>query len=423
LRTLLGVGLPEQGLSKDEIVARLQAKRAHDARWQDGRTFGMVFDGGSAVHEVADAVAPMFLHDNALNTRAFPSLGEIQSEVVGATADLLHAPAGAAGFMTSGGTESILVSVKAARDRGKAERGITAPEMVLADSAHAAFHKAAHYFGVTVHTVPVRADYRADVEAMAAAVNANTVLVVGSAPQYPQGVIDPIPELAAIAAEVGASFHTDACMGGFVLPFMEMLGYEVAPWDFRVEGVTTISADIHKLGYAPKGASVVVHRTKELRRYQTFVFEDWLGGLYASPGMQGTRPAMPMATAWAVMHHLGIEGYKRLTATTIDTARRMMQGVRDIDGLTVLGEPEAHLLAIAADAGWGDRLDVFALGDALERRGWFHDRQKPPDSLHATVSAGNAPVIEDYLHDLAASVDEVLGRRGEDRSTNYATLE
>ena len=417
------MGLPERGLSKDEIVEQLQAKRTRDARWQDGRTFGLVFDGGPSVHEVAKAVAPMFLDDNALNPFAFPSLGEIQSEVVDATASLLHAPDGVAGFMTSGGTESILMAVKAARERAKAERGVTAPEMVLPESAHAAFHKAAYYFGLTVRKVSVRADFRADVDAMAAAVNQNTALVVGSAPQYPQGVIDPIPELASIAAEAGASFHTDACMGGFVLPFMEMLGHDVPPWDFRVEGVTSISADIHKLGYAPKGASVIVHRTKELRRYQTFVFDDWLGGLYASPGMQGSRPGMPMATAWAVMHHLGIEGYTQLTATTIDATRRMIDGVRAIDGLRVLGEPDAHLLAIASDAGWDDRVDVFAVADALQQRGWFQDRQTPPDSLHATVSAGNAPVIDDYLRDLRACVEQVVGTRAADRSTNYAALE
>ena len=413
---------PEHGLSKDEILEALAAKRVNDARWQDGKTFGMVYDGGSSVHEVAEAVAVEFLHENALNTSAFPSLGQIQSEVVGACADLFHGET-AAGFMTSGGTESILMAVKAARERGKAERGITAPEIVLPESAHAAFHKGAYYFGLKVNKVKVRDDWRADVDAMAAQVNENTVLVVGSAPQYPQGVIDPIPELAAIAAGVGASMHTDACMGGFVLPFMEMLGYDVAPWDFRVEGVTTISADIHKLGYAPKGASVVIHRTKELRRYQTFVFDDWLGGFYASPGMQGTRPALPMATAWAVMHHLGVEGYKRLTATTIETARRMAEGVRAIEGLTVLGEPDAHLVAIAAAPGYEDRVDVFAVGDALQQRGWFHDRQKPPDTLHSTVSAGNAPVIDDYLRDLAACVEEVAGIRTDDRSTNYATLE
>jgi glutamate/tyrosine decarboxylase-like PLP-dependent enzyme len=417
------MGLPREGLDKTAIVTQLAAMRANDARWQDGRTFGMVFDGGSSVHEVAEAAALMFLHENALNPLAFPSVGKIQSEVVSATGELLHAPPTGAGFMTSGGTESILMAVKAARERGRAERNITTPEMVIAESAHAAFHKAGHYFGVAVNKIPVRADFRADVGAMADAVTGNTILVVGSAPQYPQGVIDPIPELAALAASAGANFHTDACMGGFVLPFMEMLGYSVPPWDFRIDGVTSISADVHKLGYAPKGASVILHRTKELRQYQTFLFDDWLGGFYASPNMQGSRPALPMATAWAVMHHLGIEGYKQLTQTTIDAARRMVAGVRAIEGLTVLGEPEAHLVAIAAAPGYEDRVDVFAVGDALQRRGWVHDRQQPPDSLHATVSAGNVSVMGDYLADLAACVAEVTGIRTDDRSTNYATLE
>lgn len=416
------MALPEHGMAKDEIVEALRAKRARDARWQDGRTFGMVYDGGPGVHEVAEAAALLYLHENALNTLAFPSLGEIQSEVVGACAALFHGDT-AAGFLTSGGTESILMAVKAARERGRAERGVTEPEMVLPESAHAAFHKAAHYFGLKVHKVKVREDWRADVDAMAAHVNDRTVLVVGSAPQYPQGVIDPIPDLAQLTQSVGASMHVDACMGGFVLPFMEMNGEDLPPWDFRVDGVTTISADIHKLGYAPKGASVILHRTKELRRYQTFVFDDWLGGFYASPNMQGTRPGLPMATAWAVMHHLGLDGYRRLTRITIETARKMVAGVRAIDGLTVLGEPQAHLVAIAADPGSDLDVDVFAVGDALVRRGWFHDRQAPPDTLHSTVSAGNAPVIDEYLADLAACVDETLGTRAADRGTNYATLE
>jgi glutamate/tyrosine decarboxylase-like PLP-dependent enzyme len=412
------VALPDQGMSQDEILAALAAKRARDARWQDGRTFGMVYDGGAEVHAVAEAVALQYLHENALNTLAFPSLGEIQSEVVGACATLFHGLPAAAGFMTSGGTESILMAVKSARERGRAERGVTEPEMVIADSAHAAFHKAAHYFGVRAQKVPVSADYRADVDAMAARVNDNTVLVVGSAPQYPQGVIDPIPDLAALAGSVGASMHVDACMGGFVLPFMEMNGDAVPPWDFRVEGVTTISADLHKLGYAPKGASVIVHRTKELRRHQTFVFEDWLGGFYASPAMQGSRPGLPMATAWAVMHALGIDGYRRLTRLTIDTARTIVAGIRAIPGLAIVGEPEAQLFALCSD-----ELDVFALGDALQARGWYLDRQKPPDSLHGTVSAGNAPVAGEFLSDLRACAAALGATTTADRSTNYATLE
>jgi glutamate/tyrosine decarboxylase-like PLP-dependent enzyme len=416
------VPLPEEGLDAQEIIDALQAKRVHDARWQDGKTFGMVYDAGPSTHALIEAVAPLFVHDNALNTMAFPSLGEIQSEVVRIVADLLHGGDEASGFMTSGGTESILMAVKAARERGRKERSIDAPNMVVPESAHAAFHKGAHYFGIEMRKVGVRPDWRADVDAMADAVDERTVLVVGSAPQYPQGVIDPIPELAAIASDVGANFHTDACMGGFVLPFMEMLGHDVPPWDFRVPGVTSISADLHKLGYVPKGASTIVHRNKELRRHQTFVFDGWLGGFYASPNMQGTRPGLPMALAWAVLHHLGLGGYKELTATTIAARERMVEGVRAIDGLTVLGEPEAHLVAIAAHPDRPD-VDVFAVGDALLARGWFHDRQGPPDTLHATVSAGNAPVIDDYLADLADCVAEVVGERAADRSTNYATLE
>lgn len=414
--------LPEQGLGQDEIVETLTALRDGDARWQEGRTFGLVFDGGPELHAVVERVASMFLHDNALNPLAFPSLARIQSDVVGITAGLLHAPEGAGGFMTSGGTESILMAVKAARERARAERGITDPEIVLPNSAHAAFHKGAHYFGLAVRSVPVGDDFRADVAAMAAAITDRTALVVGSAPQYPQGVIDPIAELAPLAVEVGANFHVDACMGGFVLPFMEMLGHPLAPWDFRVEGVTSISADLHKLGYAPKGASVILHRTKELRQHQTFVFDQWLGGFYASPGMQGTRSALPMACAWATLHHLGRDGYLRLTELTLDTATRMRRGIGDIPGVAVLGEPEAHLVAMTAEAGWEDRVDVFAVGDALAARGWFHDRQTPPDSLHSTVSPGNAPVIEHYLGDLAVAVDEVVGRRAADRSTNYASI-
>ncbi|MGI8794152.1 MAG: pyridoxal phosphate-dependent decarboxylase family protein [Acidimicrobiales bacterium] len=417
------MALPEQGMSKDDVVAALTAKREKDVRWQDGRTFGLVYDGGHDAHAVAEAVAVMFLHDNALNTFAFPSLAQIQSEVVGACAEMFHGAPEASGFMTSGGTESILMAVKAARERGRAERNIAEPEMVVPESAHAAFHKGAYYFGLKVNKVKVRDDWRADVDAMADAVNDNTVLVVGSAPQYPQGVIDPIPELAALATDVGANFHTDACMGGFVLPFMEMNGEDVPPWDFRVPGVTSISADVHKLGYAPKGASVIVHRSKELRRYQTFVFDDWLGGFYASPSMQGTRSALPMATAWAVMHHLGLDGYKALTATTRETSKKMAAGINAIDGLRVVGDPEAQIVAMAVDVGWEERLDVFAVGDALAAKGWYLDRQMPPDSLHATVSAGNAPVMDEYLADLSAAVAGVLGERVEDRSTNYATLE
>jgi glutamate/tyrosine decarboxylase-like PLP-dependent enzyme len=190
-----------------------------------------------------------------------------------------------------------------------------------------------------------------------------------------------------------------------------------------VEGVTTLSADVHKLGYAPKGVSVILHRTKESRRYQTFVFQDWLGGFYASPNLQGTRSGLPMACAWAVIRHLGIEGYVALTRQTLENADRMREGIGAIDGVRVLGDGRYHLVAMASDPAAREPVDVFAVGDALLARGWFHDRQGPPDSLHSTVSNSNTGVIDAYLEDLAACVEEVRGTRVEDRSTNYATLE
>lgn len=407
----------------DDVIAELTAKRADDVDWSSGRAFGMVYDGGPDVHAVAEAAARLYLHENALNTIAFPSLRQIQSEVVGWTAQLLHGDAAVAGFLTSGGTESILCGVLAARERAEVERGVTAPEIVLPASAHAAFHKAAHNFGLAIRKAPVNADYTADVDAMAELVGPNTALVVGSAPQYPQGVQDDIAAIAALAQSVGASCHVDACMGGFVLPFAERLGRTVEPWDFRVEGVTTISADIHKLGYAPKGVSVILHRTKELRKYQTFVFDDWLGGFYASPNMQGSRSGLPMACAWAVMSHLGIDGYVELTRKVLDTADRVRSAIVATDGIEIMGDSQFHLVAMTADPSFEPGIDMFALGDALLAKGWYHDRQKPPDNLHSTISAGNAHVIDEYIADLAACVAEVVGTATGDRSTSYATLE
>jgi len=417
--------LSEEGRSVDDVIAELEAKRAHDVKWTEGRTFGMIYDGGPSVHEAAERAARLYLHENALNTKAFPSLGQIQSEVVRWTAELLNGPASVAGFLTSGGTESILCGCLAARERAEAERGIGhgEGEIVLAESAHAAFHKAAHLFGLKVRKAPVKDDWTADVDAMAELVGPKTVLVVGSAPQYPQGVVDPIPEIAALAQSVGANCHVDACMGGFVLPFVERLGRHVPPWDFRVEGVSTISADVHKLGYAPKGVSVILHHTKESRRYQTFVFDGWLGGFYASPNLQGTRSGLPMATAWAVIQHLGVSGYVELTRQTLANADRMREGIAGIDGVRVLGDGQYHLIGMAADPASDRDVDMFALGDALLERGWFHDRQGPPDTLHSSVSNTNTGVIEQYLSDLAECVEAVAGLRAADRSTNYATLE
>ena len=395
--------LPERGVGRGEVLARLDAMRAHDVDWRSGRAFTLAYHAGEDVLELQAEAFVRFMDDNGLNPDAFPSSRQLQAEVVAMAASLLDAPPDAAGFLTTGGTESLLMAVKAARERGRKERGITAPEMVLPTSAHAAFDKAAHYFGVEAVRVPVADDYRAEPDAMADVVNDNTVLLVGSAPQYPQGVIDPIEAIAAIATERGISCHVDACMGGITLPMLERLGYAIPPWSFRVPGVTSISVDLHKYGYTAKGASVLVHRSRELRAYQTFFTDNWLGGAYGSSAVLGTKSVGPWAAAWAVMQHLGQDGYLRLTAEARSAAERLIDAIRSIPGLVVRGEPAATLVAFGSE---DEALDVFAIGDGLLRRGWYLDRQGPPPSLHATVNAVHATVMDQFVADLRdASVE------------------
>jgi sphinganine-1-phosphate aldolase len=316
------------------------------------------------------------------------------------TAGLLHAPESARGCMTSGGTESIVMAVKAARERARAERGVERPQLLAPVSAHPAFAKAAHYLGLEHVQIPLDADHRADVGAAARLVGDQTALVVGSAPNYPFGTVDPIPELAALAAERGISFHTDACLGGFLLPFYERLGEEVPPFDFRVAGVTTMSSDVHKYGYALKGASVVLHREGEhLNRYQRFLYDRWPGGLYLSFAMAGARPAAPIAAAWAILRHLGEEGYLVLARQVIEAVRRFREGIEAIGPLRVVGRPAMSVFAVAAEG-----LDVFAVGDAMDARGWCLDRQRDPDALHLMVSPKHLQVVDAFLEDLREAV-------------------
>jgi sphinganine-1-phosphate aldolase len=420
--------IPKTGMSREAVLGELQAMRADDLDWHSGRVFSLVYDAGDDVQELMSDAARMYAAENGLNPLVFPSVGRMQQDIVDIAIGLLGGDPtsgtpveGLAGWTTSGGTESILMAVKTAREWGRATRDEQEPEIVLATSAHAAFSKAAHYFGLKTVRVPVGDDYRADVDAMAGAITDHTVLVVASAPQYPQGVIDPVPEIAAFAADAGVLCHVDACMGGFLLPFLERAGHAIPPFDFRVPGVTSMSADVHKYGYANKGVSVVLYRDTDLQRRQAFVFSDWLGGFYASSGVAGSKATSPFAAAWAVLHHLGEDGYVRLATEAFDGRVALEAGVRAIPGLTVLGEPETAICAIAAVD--PDALDVFLVGDGLRERGWYFDRQTPPDSLHATVQAGNARHVPELLVDFAAIVATVGDRRTEDRSTEYAALE
>jgi glutamate/tyrosine decarboxylase-like PLP-dependent enzyme len=267
--------------------------------------------------------------------------------------------------------------------------------------------------------VPVAADWRADPAAMAAAMTDRTVLLVGSAPQYPQGVVDPIAAIASLAAERGISCHVDACMGGMALPFLERLGDPVPAWDFRLPGVTSISVDLHKFGYTAKGASVIMHRSRSLRRFQTFTTENWLGGRYGSSGVLGTKSGGAIAAAWAVLTHLGADGYLALTRTARDATRRLVAALRATPGVVLRGDPAMMLVAF----GFDPPVDAFAVADALWKRGWYVDRQGPPPSLHCTVNAIHAPVIDEFVRDLHAAIAEVRAGAARGEKGAYGTVE
>jgi glutamate/tyrosine decarboxylase-like PLP-dependent enzyme len=371
----------------------MRALRSADARWQDGRTWSLVYFAGEEIAQLLKDAYAMFFSENALNPMVFPSLRKFEAEVVAMAAGLLGGDQDVVGNMTSGGSESLLMAVKTARDRARSERPeIKEPEMVLPVTAHPALEKAAHYFGLTPVRIPVGPDFRVDISAAREAVTDRTVLMVGSAPAYPHGTIDPISDLAAITADRGVSFHVDACLGGFLLPFIRRLGHPVPDFDFRVPGVTSISADLHKYGFAAKGASVILYRNTVIRKHQYFTFADWPGGLYGSPTMTGTRPGGAIAAAWAIMNHLGEEGYLRLAATIMETTRALLKGIGAIPGLRVLGRPDMSVFAFTSDT-----VDVYLLADAMEERGWHLDRQQRPPCLHLMVTPAHAGIVEPFL--------------------------
>ena len=385
-----------------DVLGLLAELRAHDLPVYTGRTLAYVFDSGlDEVDRVAREAVAAFAGTNGLDPTAFPSLLAMENDLVGFAADLLDAPDGVVGTVTSGGTESVLLAVKAARD---ARPDVDRPAMVLPDTAHAAFHKAAGYFGVVARTVPTGPDYRADVAAMTAATDDDTVLLVASAPSYAHGVVDPVGEIAVVAAERGARCHVDACIGGWVLPFAAAAGREVPAWTFAVDGVTSVSVDLHKYGYAPKGTSLLLHRTAELRRPQLFAWADWPGYTMLNPTMQSTRSGGPLAGAWAVVRSLGVEGYRRLADEAFAATDGIVRGVDGIPGISVVAPPDSTLVALATD----DTCDPFTVVDEMTERGWhlqpqLSHRGRPP-TIHASVSAALLPQLDDFLSALRQSV-------------------
>lgn len=393
--------IPKVGRTADDVLNDLSSRTEHDTKWRDGRVFSLVYcipgHAGEQHEQLLQRAHAMFASANLLNPMAFKSLKQLETELVEMAGRLLHC-AGAVGTVTSGGTESILCAVAAYRERARVRK----PELVVPTTLHPAFDKAAHYFGVKLVKVPVDSDLRADVRAMEKAINRRTIGLCASAPQYPHGVIDPIGALGALAQRRGLPLHVDACVGGFMLPWLERLGRPIPNWDFRVPGVTSISADLHKYGYASKGASLLLWRSIDDMRHQIFVETNYPGGIYASPTMIGTRPGGPIAAAWAAMQTLGEAGYTELARITADAADRFRAGIAKIPGLALLGSGETTIVAYGAIA-----MDVYAIADRMEARGWTIDRMHRPAAIHLTVTANHAGVVDEYLADLAKSVAEV----------------
>ncbi len=407
---------PQKGIPIDKLKSELTAIKSNDMDWKSARAFSMVFRASEEVSKVVETALSMFVFENGLSPFAFPSLLRMETEVVAMTADLLHGGATAAGNMTSGGTESIIMAVKAARDHAREKHPeIKKPELIIPRSAHPAFNKAAYYLDIKAVVVPTSESSIVDLDAFEKAFTPNTIFAMGSAFSYPHGVIDPIDRMAAIAANKGVWFHVDSCVGGFMLPFLEKLGYPIPPFDFRVPGVTSMSADIHKYGYIAKGASTITYRNADLRKYQLFVYTDWNGGVYATPAISGARPGGPVAAAWSVIKFLGWEGYMRLARDAMEATRLLMEGMGRMQGLYIVGDPPATTFAVGSKT-----LNIYALGDAMKARGWHIDSQHMPPTLHFTVSPMHLKIVDSFLKDMAEAVKEVSLLKQEDISGDAA---
>jgi glutamate/tyrosine decarboxylase-like PLP-dependent enzyme len=395
--------LPAEGRPREEVLAEMEEMAAAERdRWEAGYASGAVYQGDDEHVDFLNRIYALQSQSNPLHVDLWPSATKFEAEIVSMTAGMLGADETGdeiVGTVSSGGTESILLAMKAYRDRAGRER----PKMVLPTTAHAAFDKAAQYFRIEQARVPVGPDYRADVPATAEAIDNDTIVVVGSSPSFPHGVIDPIAELSELARERGVGFHTDACLGGFVLPWAARLGHDVPPFDFRLPGVTSMSADTHKFGYASKGTSVVLYRGPELRHHQYFTTTEWPGGIYSSPTFAGSRPGALSATCWAALVSIGENGYLEATGRILDAAAKIKAGIRDIPDLEVMGDP---LFDVAFRS---ESLDVYRVMDAMTERGWSLNGLHKPPALHVCVTLRHAQpgVAERLLSDLRAAVDEV----------------
>jgi len=435
--------LPATGWTVDQVRAELEklAEMQH-TRWEDGRVSGAVYHGGDELCDLQGEAFRRFGVSNPIHPDVFPGVRKMEAEVVAMVLDIFNAPpttpndtgrsmGGGAGVCTSGGTESILMACLAARNKARAERGVREPEMILPETAHTAFRKAGEYFGVKIHLVPCPAPtYRLHLPTATRLINGNTVLLVGSAPNFPHGIIDDIPALSRLALRHKIPLHVDCCLGSFIIPFLTKAGFPPPPdFDFRVPGVTSISVDTHKYGFAPKGSSVVLYRNKALRQYQYYICPDWSGGVYASPGLAGSRPGALIAGAWASLMRIGEDGYLDACLKIVGARQQLEDAVRERPilkaSLKVIGKPLVSVLAFRAQphpADAADRVDVYDVADGMSAKGWHLNALQDPPAVHVAVTMPIVRAVDDMIHDLEEVVEAVKGKAGAGEKGNAAAL-
>jgi len=407
---------PQAGTPWDTLKAQMEEMAAKDIDWRHGRNGYNVFFAGPDVLKVVKEAYAMFISENGLNQGAFPSLKVMEDEVVDMALDLFEAPEGAAGGMTSGGTESIIMAVKACRERAR-EQGVDVSKanIVIPHSGHPAFNKAGLYLSLDVIRTPIDDEtHLPDVAAFEAAVNENTIMCVGSAPAFPSGVVEQIPELSEIARKRDIWFHVDACVGGYFAPFAEMNGVELTPYNFSNAGVSSMSADLHKFGYAAKGASTVLYRSEGLQSYQKTDFNVWPSGRMATPTLAGTRPGGAIAAAWAVMNYLGKEGYAAKAKAILETRARLETGLADLD-FVVHGASKLMIINFSKPG-----LPLFELWGAMNKRGWWPGATTEPPALHMMLTPAHEAALDDFLSDLADATKEVEEGAAEAKEVSYS---
>lgn len=399
------VPFPAEGRKREAILAEMRSMKASDADWQHGRTPLYVFKATEEAYQMGRDAFFEFFTENALGAkRAFTSVKRMEEEVIQGALDLLHAPAEAAGFMSTGGTESIIQAVQTCRDWSRSRRKDPSHRgnIVASESAHPAFNKAARLMDLTVRRVPTGPDLRADVRGFAEAIDSDTIMIVGSAPSFPHGVIDPIAALGALAIERDLWLHVDACVGGYIAPFVKELGYDVPDFDLGVPGVSSLSADLHKFGFCPKPASTVFYASEEKARYHGFDFSDWPNGRFATTTIVGTRPAGGVAAAWATFQFLGRPGYRDIARRVMAMVERYKAGVEAIGGLKVCGKPHLSIVAFGSE-----ELDVFQVSEVMAKKGWVPGLVQKPRAIHRMMSLIHEEPMGEYLDDLRAAVGVV----------------